>query len=141
MKLRITLLGIAVAVVTCLGMTAASASPPPGATRVQAQDNGWLNLAYKPGTIYAGNGCAPFVAGLSWSTWTASAATTRTGTLRQCGKGRPVTVYLHYVKSHDGTHYFAKMRWAWTSRNGSPRVEYWKFETYPGGSVPFWNPS
>ena len=48
-------------------------------------------------------------------------------------------VYLHDVLRHQGTAYFAKMRWDYTSRNGHPEAIYLVFEIYPGGSVPFWN--
>ena len=52
---------------------------------------------------------------------------------------KPVTVYLHGVLTHNGTPYFAKMRWGYTSRNGHAADIYWVFKTYPGGSAPSWN--
>jgi hypothetical protein len=135
-------------------LTAASAaahSPPAGAALMQANENGWHNMSYRPGAIYIGQGGSPFVRYLAWHSWGASSATTRSGqyfyqTNPYCTPSylcpyskKPVTVYLHDIKTHRGQPYFAKMRWNYTSRNGYHRSIYWEFEYYPGGSVPFWN--
>ena len=143
------------AVAVAAPLTAASAavsSAPPGATRVQANDIGWSHMSYRPGAIYIGQGGSPFVRYLAWANW-GGTATTRSGQLvRQANPNctptylcpvskKPVTVYLHDVKTHNGRPYFAKMRWHYTSRNGYSRYIYWVFKTYPGGTVPFWNVS
>lgn len=132
-------LGVAVSAGTAVSAGAA-VSPPPGVVRVQANNNGWAGMSYRPGTIFVGNGCAPFVSKISWGSWNSSVATTSAGTLHQCGSGRPASVYLHDVKVHGAQKYFAKMRWTWTSGNGTHRVEYWRFRV-AGGTVPFWNHS
>lgn len=157
MRIRRAILGAAVMCVAVVApVTAASAAvhaPPPGATLVQANTLGWASMSYRPGAIYVGQGGSPYVRSLAWSTWTAGSATTRAGTLvRQANptctptylcpvSKKPVTVYLHGVLTHNGTPYFAKMRWGYTSRNGHAEDIYWVFKDYPGGSVPSWNVS
>jgi hypothetical protein len=134
-------------------LTAASAavhSPPPGAALMQANENGWRAMSYRPGAVYMGQGGSPYVQYLAWANWGGS-ATTRSGQLvRQANPSctptylcpvskKPVTVYLHDIKTHSGQPYFAKMRWNFTSRNGYRKSIYWNFDYYPGGSVPFWH--
>lgn len=152
MRIRKAIVAAAVmcaAIATFLPLTAAVASNP-GLPVVQANTTGWANMSYRPGHIYVGQGGAPYVRYLAWGDWTAGSATTRAGQLvRQANPSctptylcpvskKQVTVYLHDVLSHNGTTYFAKMRWDWTSRNGHPESTYWLFATYPGGSVPSW---
>lgn len=127
----------------------AQIAPARGAL-VQALTEGWSNMSYRPGAIFIGQGGSPFVRYLAWANW-GGTATTRSGqyvyqTNPACTPTylcpvtkKPVTVYLHDVKTHRGTAYFDKMRWNYTSRNGHLRSIYWVFEYYPGGSVPFWN--
>lgn len=133
-------------------LTAASAavhSPPPGATRVQALTEGWANMKYRPGVIFIGQGGSPFVQHLAWRSWTANGAITRSGQYvyqtnpyctptYQCPVTyKPAQVYLHDMKTHNGRHYFAKMRWSYTSRNGYHKAIYWVFR-FTGGSAPGW---
>jgi len=137
-------LGLAATGAFAVGTANASTLP-----RVQANTNGWSGMVTRPGTIYVGQGGSPFVRHLTWSSWGNSVAFA-SGQLVQQDSGctqpsylcpvskRPVTVYLHYVQSHNGSPYFKKMRWNWTSRNGHARVMYWLFATYPGASVPAW---
>lgn len=128
--------------------SAAIAAPAPGTPLVAASPNGWQSLTYRPGRIHVGNGASPFVYNLSWGSWSTSAATTRSGRIRQYWPNggpsytwpsttRPVKVYLHDVKTHRGQPYFAKMRWNWTNARGVAKVAYWLFG-YEGGTVPGW---
>jgi hypothetical protein len=117
---------------------------------VQAINNGWSGMTIRPGAIYVGNGGAPFVRRLTWSSWGGSTAHASGQLVQQDSNctlpsyrcpvsKRAATVYLQYVRYHNGSPYFKKMRWNWTSRNGYSRVMYWLFGP-ASSSYPAWQP-
>jgi hypothetical protein len=111
-----------------LGLGASAASAASAAATVKPvviynDSNGWATPTVKPSHIYIGEGGAPIVYKLKWSHWTITAYAT--GTLNEQRAGcttptylcptvnYPVGVTLQHVKTHDGTRYFATMKWSW----------------------------
>lgn len=126
-----------------IGEPAASASTVP----VVYNDNGWHG-SVKPGILYFGNGGAPYITGLHWTSWNATSAqaTGRLWTEKfgctpsyRCGySSRYVQVDLNTVRSHDGTGYYARMtvrfRYGgkWRRDTGWIRNGFWVFPvTFP----------
>jgi hypothetical protein len=62
---------IALVAVSSIGVTAANASTVPVVYAANA--NGW-HAYVKPGHLYFGNGGAPYIAQLHWSTWNGTSA-------------------------------------------------------------------
>jgi hypothetical protein len=142
-----------IALIAVLGMAAAvlAATPATAVTlpRVQANIFGWSGMTTRPGTIRVVMTGGPTAIHLAWRAWTTSSATTRSGTIETqpyCGRPIPqcpvyhhtLTVYLHDVRTHRGSPYFAKMRWTYHNARGT-HVIYWLFHTFPGGTVPSWD--
>lgn len=120
------------------GAGAASASTVP----VVYGDNGWHGYV-KPGSIYFGNGGAPFFTQMHWTSWngTGAWATGKLWTEKfgcspsyKCPHySQWVGVYLSTVRAHDGTRYYARMaaefwyagKWRWSA--GWIENGYWAF--------------
>jgi hypothetical protein len=106
--------------------TGASATSPPAVLPVvYSQVEGWHGGQIRPAAAYVGEGGAPYVKALEWSSWTASGARAagylqlqRPGCTRpayQCPYQRfRVQVQLSGVQAHDGTRYYSRMRWTYT---------------------------
>jgi hypothetical protein len=125
--------------------TGASATSPPAVLPVvYSQVEGWHGGQIRPAVAYVGEGGAPYVKALTWSSWTASGARAagylqlqRPGCTRpayQCPYQRfRVQVQLSRVQTHDGTPYYSRMQWTYT-RNHVRQVVRW--QTAAG----FWRP-
>jgi hypothetical protein len=113
--------------------------------------DGWSNPVQRPTAIYVGNGSAPRIGHLTWSSWT-SASARGTGVLARvsphCRQAWPrtcpvqrlrVTVTLSGVRQHGGQPYYSRMTWAFVNASGRHVAQPWKFATVPGGSIPAWN--
>ena len=111
-----------------IGGIAATAGPAAASTvpvRVYANNQGWTGTAaypassVKPRNLYLGADYGVY--GLSWSHWTTTAYAR--GTLKACAGAfgpcevYPVDVTLEHTSTHDGTQYFATMKY--TSRHGT----------------------
>lgn len=153
------LLLIVVIVTAADGGSGASPAPGPAATSatgasatsplavlpvVYSQVEGWRGGQIRPAAAYVGEGGAPYVKALKWSSWTASGARAagylqlqRPGCTRpayQCPYQRfRVQVQLSRVQTHDGTRYYSRMQWTYT-RNHVRQVIRWQTA---GG---FWRP-
>ena len=96
----------------------ASAATTP---KVYASAEGWRNPVRDPSAIYLGNGGAPYVSALSWSSWTGTYAAA------QGNRGHHhADVGLGVVKTHDGTRYFSEMVWDYTANSGKHAVYVWR---------------
>ena len=122
------ILGLALAVPAIEGTASASTVPVVYAAH---NDGGW-HAYVKPQAFYFGNGGAPFLTGLHWSSWGANGAWA-TGTLHMQAQPRcspsykcPYTtrwagVWLSTIRTHNGVRYYARMavalwyagRWHW----------------------------
>jgi hypothetical protein len=101
---------------------AGRAAPPV----VYSQVEGWHGGRVRPAAIYIGQGGSPYVTRLRWLRWTSGAALgvgylhkLQPGCARpayQCPYGRfRVRVRLSGVRTHGGSRFYARMRWAYTS--------------------------
>jgi hypothetical protein len=126
-----------------VGAGAASASTVP--VMYGAKINGW-QASVKPAGIYFGNGGAPYITSLHWTSWngTSASATGKLWTQKpgcspsyMCGyTSRWAGVYLNTVRSHNGTRYYARMAVKfWYGGK-------WRWDTgwfgYQGGTLPWW---
>jgi hypothetical protein len=101
------------------------------------------HASVKPGHFYFGNGGAPYITGLRWSSWNGTGAWA-TGKLWTQKPGcspsykcryysRWAGVYLNTVRWHNGARYYARMavrfwyagKWRWDA--GRFRSGYWVF--------------
>jgi hypothetical protein len=115
--MRISHLAGAVAAAAMLALTgtqAGAASTPV----VYAHVSGWSSPSRHPATIYFGQGGSPILGHLTWRRWGQDAyAQGRLETIAAgcvptylCTyHGRWASVWLHDVKTHGGTRYFAEM--------------------------------
>jgi hypothetical protein len=134
------IIAIALALTGSIGAKAADASTVPVVYAADA--NGW-HASVKPGHLYFGNGGAPYITRLRWSSWNGAHARA-TGKLWTHKPGcspsykcpyysRWAEVYLNTVRSHDTTRYYARMavkfwyagKWRWDI--GWFRSGYWVF--------------
>jgi len=137
------LLGMAFSVAAA-GELAASASTVP--VVYAAHVDGWHGYV-KPGTIYVGNGGAPYITQLKWKSWGSGSAwgTGKVWTQKpgcspsyKCAySSRWIGLYLSTVKTHGGTKYYARMA-AKLFVSGKARWEVGWLRTYPGATVPMW---
>ena len=121
-----------------IGQGTASASTAP----VVYGDNGWHGNV-EPGSIYFGNGGAPYLTGLHWTSWNGTSAWA-TGKLWTEKFGctpsytcpyysRWAGVYLNTARWHGGVRYYARMavkfwyagKWRWDT--GWISRGYWVF--------------
>jgi hypothetical protein len=134
------IIAIALVVAGSIGINAANASTVPVVYAANA--NGW-HASVKPGHFYFGNGGAPYITRLRWSSWNGTSAWA-TGKLWAQKPGcspsykcryysRWAGVYLNTVRWHNGTRYYARMavrfwyagKWRWDA--GRFRSGYWVF--------------
>ena len=123
-----------------IGVTAANASTVPVVYAANA--NGW-HAYVKPGHFYFGNGGAPYITKLRWSSWNGTSARA-TGKLWAQKPGcspsykcryysRRAGVYLSTIRWHNGVWYYARMavkfwyagKWRWDV--GWFKSGYWVF--------------
>ena len=98
--------------------TVASAATTP---KVYASADGWRNPVRNPAAIYVGNGGAPYVSSLSWSSWTGTYAAA------QGNRGHHhANVGLGLVKTHGSTSYFSEMVWDYKADSGRNVVYVWR---------------
>lgn len=128
---------------TVVGASAADASTAP--TVYAANNNGWHGYT-RPGSFYFGNGGAPYLTELHWTSWGAKSAwaTGRLWTQKpgcspsyKCAfSSRWVGVYLSTVRTHGGTRYYARM--AVEFKNGGKMRWVAGWFGIHGGTVPWW---
>lgn len=114
---------------TASTITGVKASSPPAVLPVvYSQVEGWHGGQVRPPATYVGEGGAPYIRALNWSSWTASGARAAGYLhLQQPGCTRPayqcpyqrfrVQVQLSQVQTHDGTRYYSRMRWTYTEND------------------------
>jgi hypothetical protein len=138
------ILGMALSVSAVEGGAARASTVPV----VYADANPW-QVSVEPGRFYFGQGGAPYLTGLRWTSWNGASAWA-TGRLRLQEPGctppvyecpfssRWVGVYLNTTRWHDGTRYYARMaaefwyagKWRWDV--GWFTSGFWTFSlTYP----------
>ena len=118
----------------------ASARPAVKLPVVYSQVQGWHGGHVRPAAIFVGEGGAPWVIGLKWSSWT-SASAQANGYLymQKPGCALPsyecpylrfrVSVALSRVETHARVRYYSRMQWAYIA-NRVRRVLRWV--TYQG---------
>jgi hypothetical protein len=103
---------------------------------VYSQVEGWHGAQVRPAATYVGEGGAPYLRALKWSSWTASGAQAAgylhlpepgcTLPTYRCPYQRfRVKVQLSRVQTHDGARYYSRMRWTYT-KNHARHVLLWK---------------
>ena len=114
--------------------------------------DGWSNPSVRPTVIYTGNGSAPWIGHLAWSSWS-SASASGTGVLTRtsphCRAAHPmdcavqrlkVTITLARPEAHGKQTYYSRMTWMFVSPSRHRITQVWKYARLPGGTVPAWNP-
>ncbi|HEX3921987.1 MAG TPA: hypothetical protein VHY31_06855 [Streptosporangiaceae bacterium] len=113
--------------------------------------DGWSNPSVRPTVLYTGNGSAPWIGHLAWSSWS-SASATGTGVLTRssphCRAAHPMdcavqrlkaTVTLKRPEVHGKQAYYSRMTWVFVNRSRHRITQVWKYAELPGGTVPAWN--
>ena len=142
----VAVLGVVLAGAGAVSASTAGASASAVPVLYGAHLDGW-HAYVKPGTIYFGNGAAPFITGLRWSSW-GSGSAWGTGKLwvartpcspaYKCTYGSRWTgVYLSTVRTHGTTRYFYRMSVEFFV-SGKARWDTGWFYVLRGATVPFW---